>query len=79
MDSVSVYDAKARFSKLVERAEAGRSTAITKRGRAFATLQPANLQEAPPSIDLAARLRALFPGGPLKGDILDALDEDRSR
>jgi prevent-host-death family protein len=41
MDSVSVYDAKARFSALVERAEAGRSTAITKRGRVVAKLVPA--------------------------------------
>jgi len=40
-DSVSVYDAKARFSKLVERAEAGRSTAITKRGRVVARIVPA--------------------------------------
>jgi prevent-host-death family protein len=41
MDSVSVYDAKASFSKLVERAEAGRSTAITKRGRIVARIVPA--------------------------------------
>jgi len=41
MESVSVYDAKATFSKLVERAEAGRSTAITKRGRVVARIVPA--------------------------------------
>ena len=33
MDKVSVYDGKVRFSELVERAESGRSTLITKRGR----------------------------------------------
>jgi prevent-host-death family protein len=43
MDSVSVYDAKARFSKLVESAEAGRSTAITKRGRVVARIVPAGV------------------------------------
>jgi prevent-host-death family protein len=41
MDCISVYDAKARFSKLVERAESGRSTAITKRGRVVARIVPA--------------------------------------
>ncbi len=41
MDTVSVYDGKARFSALVERAEAGRSTAITKRGRVVAKIVPA--------------------------------------
>lgn len=41
MDTVSVYDAKAHFSALVERAESGRSTVITKRGRVVAKIVPA--------------------------------------
>jgi len=41
MDKLSVYDAKARFSALVERAEAGRSTVITKHGRVVAKIIPA--------------------------------------
>lgn len=41
MDRVSVYDGKARFSELVERAESGRSTVITKRGRVVAKIVPA--------------------------------------
>jgi len=41
MDQVSVYDAKARFSELVDRAQAGRSTTITKRGRVVAKIVPA--------------------------------------
>jgi prevent-host-death family protein len=41
MDRLSVYDAKARFSELVERAESGRATVITKRGRVVARLVPA--------------------------------------
>ena len=41
MDKVSVYDGKARFSELVERAESGRSTVITKRGRVVAKIVPA--------------------------------------
>ena len=41
MDRMTVYDAKARFSELVERAESGRSTVITKRGRVVAKIVPA--------------------------------------
>ena len=42
MERMSVYDAKAHFSELVERAENGRATLITKRGRVVAKLVPAN-------------------------------------
>ena len=41
MDRMTVYDAKARFSELVERAQGGRSTVITKRGRVVAKIVPA--------------------------------------
>jgi len=41
MDKLSVYDAKARFSELIGRAESGRSTVITKRGRVVARIVPA--------------------------------------
>ena len=41
MDRLSIYDAKARFSELVERAQGGRSTVITKRGRIVAKIVPA--------------------------------------
>lgn len=41
MERVSVYDGKARFSELVERAESGRATVITKRGRVVAKIVPA--------------------------------------
>jgi prevent-host-death family protein len=41
MDKLSIYDAKARFSELIERAESGRSTVITKRGRVVARIVPA--------------------------------------
>ena len=44
MEKFSVYDAKARFSELVERAESGRSTVITKRGRVVAKIVPAKEQ-----------------------------------
>lgn len=41
MDKLSVYNAKAHFSELIERAESGRATVITKRGRVVAKIVPA--------------------------------------
>lgn len=52
MEKVNVYDAKARFSELVQRAESGSSTVITKRGRVVAKIVPARA----PSWDRAAVL-----------------------
>jgi prevent-host-death family protein len=45
MPRVSVYDAKARFSELIEQAQLGRSTVITKRGRVVAKIVPARAVE----------------------------------
>jgi prevent-host-death family protein len=45
MDKLSVYDAKARFSELIERAQSGRATVITKRGRVVARIVPAKVRE----------------------------------
>jgi prevent-host-death family protein len=39
--TMSVYDAKARFSEIVDRAQKGEPTVITKRGRVVAKLVPA--------------------------------------
>jgi len=39
--TMSIYDAKARFSEIVERAQKGEPTVITKRGRVVAKLVPA--------------------------------------
>jgi prevent-host-death family protein len=42
---MSVYDAKARFSEIIERAQRGEPTVITKRGRVVAKLVPAKAAE----------------------------------
>ena len=39
MDSYSIADAKARFSEVVERAEAGETVDITKRGKLVARVK----------------------------------------
>jgi len=40
MDKVQLFEAKARLSELVDRAEQGRETVITRNGRAVARLVP---------------------------------------
>jgi prevent-host-death family protein len=40
MEKLSVFEAKARFSEVVNRAEQGKQTVITKRGRAVARVVP---------------------------------------
>jgi prevent-host-death family protein len=40
MDKLSVFEAKARFSEVVSRAEQGKQTVITKRGTAVARVVP---------------------------------------
>ncbi|HEU0259876.1 MAG TPA: type II toxin-antitoxin system prevent-host-death family antitoxin [Burkholderiales bacterium] len=40
MDKLSVFEAKARFSEVVSRAEEGKQTVITKRGKAVARVVP---------------------------------------
>lgn len=41
MEKVQLFEAKARLSELVDRAEAGREIVITRRGRAVARIVPA--------------------------------------
>ena len=45
MNRLNVYDAKARFSEIVEQAQNGRSTVITKRDRVVARIVPARAPE----------------------------------
>ena len=46
MEKVQLFEAKARLSELVDRAEAGREIVITRRGRAVARLVPAQRSRA---------------------------------
>lgn len=41
VEKVQLFEAKARLSELVDRAEAGQETVITRRGRAVARIVPA--------------------------------------
>jgi prevent-host-death family protein len=41
MEKIQLFEAKARLSELIDRAEAGREFIITRRGRAVARIVPA--------------------------------------
>jgi len=79
MNAVSLADAKARLSELIDRVEAGDAIDITRRGKAVARLTAADRPRA--RIDLAA-LQALTETQPLQtqsaGDLVRSMrDSDR--
>ena len=58
MDEVGLFDAKNRLSELVDRAERGEETVITRRGKAVAKLVPAReLSREQRSHQAAQRIR----------------------
>jgi antitoxin (DNA-binding transcriptional repressor) of toxin-antitoxin stability system len=78
MRSATVADLRNNFAAVSKWIQAGEAVTITKRGRAFATLAPARKKKQPPApIDRMDRLRRMFPGGPVKGDIQEVLDYER--
>ena len=79
MDTVSLAEAKARLSELIERVVAGDTVCITRRGKPVAQLSGVAPSRAP--LDVAA-LRALTASMPLQsqsaGDFVRRMrDEDR--
>lgn len=61
MDGMSLADAKAHLSELVDRAEAGETVEITRRGRLAARLVPAQTPRVPIDVDALAALTARLP------------------
>ena len=54
MESINLADAKARFSEIVDRAEAGESIEITRRGKLAARIVPPMTERPRKPIDLEA-------------------------
>lgn len=79
MDSISLADAKAHLSELVDRVEAGGSVDITRRGKPVARLSPVARQRQPVDASLLCKLTAEMPPHP--GDTTDTVrfirDSDR--
>lgn len=61
MESYSIADAKARFSEVVERAEAGETVDITKRGKLVAKVVPVEQPHKPFDFELLRRLTDRLP------------------
>lgn len=79
MTTISVYDARANLSKLIERALAGEDIVITRRGKPVARLTP--LESAlPPRKPGALKGKVTVPDSffdPLPDDIIDAFYESK--
>ncbi|TSA33962.1 MAG: prevent-host-death protein [Verrucomicrobiaceae bacterium] len=77
MKTATVADLRNSFATVSKWIHNGEAVAITKRGLRFATLVPVRERKSPPPVDRLARLRKMFPNGPVKGDVQDVLDYDR--
>ena len=78
MKTATVADLRNRFATVSKWIHDGEAVTITKHGIPFATLAPTPRRKAsPPPVDRLARLRRLFPAGPVAGDVQAAIDEDR--
>jgi prevent-host-death family protein len=64
---IGAYEAKTRFSQLLERVEKGERITITKHGRAVAQLVPAEPVARRPVAELIAEIREMRKGVRLDG------------
>ena len=70
MTTATTREVQRGLSEILDRVERGEEITITRRGKVVARLVPATPPATPKEIvwpDFEARLRALFPDGPLPG------------
>jgi prevent-host-death family protein len=79
MDSVSLADAKARLSELVDRAEAGEDICITRRGKPAVRLTQLERPRKPIDFEAWRKIRESMPmQSESAGDFIRRMrDEDR--
>jgi prevent-host-death family protein len=79
MDTVSVADAKAHLSELLERVERGETVEITKRGKPIARLVGIEKRKKPIDIELLRSVNKKIPMQPESaGEFIRRMrDEDR--
>jgi prevent-host-death family protein len=61
METISLAEAKAHLSDLLNRVEAGEEIIITRHGRPVARVSPAERPKQAPALDRLARLRENVP------------------
>ncbi|HNQ88710.1 MAG TPA: prevent-host-death protein [Verrucomicrobiota bacterium] len=80
MKTATVADLRNKFATVSKWIHDGETVTITKQGVPFAILAPIPGKKAPPPpVDRLARLRRLFPGGPVRGDVQAVIDCDRGQ
>lgn len=77
MKTATVADLRNNFALLSKWIHDGEAVTITKRGNAFATLAPVRRKKSAPHVDRLARVRRIFPKGPVPGNIQQVIDYDR--
>ncbi|MBI3917617.1 MAG: type II toxin-antitoxin system prevent-host-death family antitoxin [Betaproteobacteria bacterium] len=80
MDRVGVFEAKARLSELIARAERGQETTITRSGKVVARLVPAaKAQRKNPNVAVIDRITAFSKALKIKGrvNIRDLIEDGR--
>lgn len=77
MKTATVADLRNDFAAVSKWIHQGESVTITKRGVPFATLSPSRKTKKNAPLDRLARLRRLFPAGPVGGDARAVVDYDR--
>jgi prevent-host-death family protein len=80
MDAITLADAKAHLSELIDRVEAGDTIAITRRGRTVARLVTAERPRKPVDIVMLQAFTATLPSQPIgAAELVRSMrDEDRS-
>ena len=76
MKTATVADLRNHFSDISKWLQDGEAVTITKRGRPFATLSPSRRKKPIPPVDRLARLKKIFPNGPVQ-ESQSVLDYDR--
>ena len=61
MDTVSLADAKARFSEIIDRVAAGETVCITRRGKPVAQIGPVDRPKKPIDFEAWRKLRESLP------------------
>lgn len=78
MDAISLAEAKARLSELVDRVEAGDSIDITRRGKAVARLTAVAKPRKPIDVAALQALTGTLPPQPQAADLVRSMrDTDR--
>lgn len=78
MEAVSLADAKAHLSELIDRVEAGESIEITRRGKPVARLGAANRPRLRVDVAALKALTAAMPTGECAADLVRSMrDSDR--